>query len=38
MIRKFDYRFITLEDIDNNNHLIFICDGDSKTVFVEREE
>lgn len=38
MIRKFDYEAITLEDIDINNHLIFICDGDSKTVFVEREE
>lgn len=37
MIRKFDYRFITLEDIDINNHLIFICDGDDQKVILEKE-
>lgn len=38
MQRKFDYKTITIEDIENNPHLIFICDGDCKRVIVEREE
>lgn len=29
--------FITLQDIENNSHLIFICDGDNKKVIVESE-
>ena len=27
-----------IKDIENNPHLIFICDGDRKEVIVEREE
>ena len=37
MQRMFDYEEITIADIENNDHLIFICDGDSKKVIVERE-
>ena len=37
MKREFNYEEITIEDIENNNHLIFITDGDSKKVIVERE-
>ena len=37
MKRVFNYEEITIEDIENNNHLIFIPDGDSKKVIVERE-
>lgn len=37
MKRMFSYEEITIEDIENNNHLIFITDGDSKKVIVERE-
>ena len=33
----FDYEDITIEDIENNNHLIFVCDGDTEKVIVERE-
>lgn len=36
MKRKFDYEVITLQDIENNSHLIFICDGDKKVVKVEK--
>ena len=38
MKREFNYEIISLENIDNNKHLVFICDGDSKTVKIEREE
>jgi len=38
MIRNFNYETISLQDIENNSHLIFICDADSKKVKVEREE
>lgn len=38
MGRTFDYEDISIKDIDDNSHLIFICDGDSKEVIVEREE
>lgn len=38
MKREFNYEIIRLEDIENNKHLVFICDGDSKTVKIEREE
>ena len=37
MKRMFNYEEITIEDIENNNHLIFITDGDGKKVIVERE-
>ena len=38
MKREFNYGIITLQDIENNPHLIFICDGNYKRVIVEREE
>lgn len=38
MERTFNYEDISIKDIDNNSHLIFICDGDKKEVLVEREE
>lgn len=37
MIRNFNYKDITLNDIENNKHLIFICDGDKVEVLVEKE-
>jgi hypothetical protein len=37
-MKTFDYKNISLKDIENNSHLIFICDGDKKEVKVEREE
>ena len=37
MKREFDYEDITIRDVKNNKHLIFICDGDSKKVIVESE-
>lgn len=36
--REFNYGIITLKDIENNSHLIFVCDGNYKRVIVEREE
>lgn len=38
MERSFEYDCITLNDIDNNDNLIFICDGDNKKVVVEPKE
>ena len=38
MKREFEYETITLQDIENNKHLIFICCGDSKKVMIERED
>jgi hypothetical protein len=37
-MRYFDYKYISIGDIENNSHLIFICDADKKIVLVEREE
>ena len=37
MERVFDYNTITINDIERNEHLIFICDGNYKRVIVERE-
>ena len=37
MKRMFDYEEITIADIENNDHLIFICDGDSKRITLEEE-
>lgn len=37
MKREFDYNCISLEDIDINDHLAFICDGDNKKIIVESE-
>ena len=30
MERTFNYEDISIKDIENNPHLIFICDGDRK--------
>lgn len=38
MKREFDYGVITLGDIENNENLIFVCNGDSKKVEVGRDE
>ena len=38
MKKEFDYGVITLNDIEKNSHLIFICNGDNKKVIVDREE
>lgn len=38
MTRSFDYKDISIGDIENNSHLIFVCCGDEKQVIVEREE
>lgn len=38
MKRDFSYSIISLADIENNSHLIFICDADNHRVLVEREE
>ena len=37
MKREFNYETITIQDIENNPHLIFICDADNKKVEVESE-
>lgn len=38
MERTFSYEDISIKNIEDNPHLIFICDGDKKEVIVEREE
>ena len=38
MKRAFSYDEISIKNIEDNSHLIFICDGDKKEVIVEREE
>lgn len=38
MERVFDYEVITLQNMERNEHLIFICDADSKKVTLDREE
>ena len=37
MGREFSYEIISIKNIEDNNHLIFICSGDDKKVIVERE-
>ena len=37
-MRGFSYEDITINDIENNKHLIFVCCGDTGMVKVEREE
>ena len=37
-MKKFDYKDISIGDIENNSHLTFICDGDKKEVLVERND
>lgn len=37
-MRKFDYKDISIGDIENNAHLNFVCDADKKVILVEREE
>lgn len=38
MKRDFSYETITINDIENNKHLIFVCSGDKFEILVEREE
>lgn len=38
MKREFKYEEITIEDIEMNGHLCFVCDGDNKTVTVVQNE
>lgn len=38
MKRIFNYECISIQDIENNPHLIFECDGDYKQVIVSKEE
>lgn len=38
MNRNFGYEYITFINIEDNSHLIFICDGDSKKVILDRED
>ncbi len=35
---EIDYAAVTLQHIEDNKHLTFVCDGDSKKVKVESEE
>jgi len=37
-MKTFNYEDITIEDIERNSHLNFICNADEKKVIVEREE
>lgn len=37
MKREFDYGTISIQEIESNQHLIFICDGDNKKVVIESE-
>lgn len=37
-MRKFNYDEITLKDIEDNEDKIFICDGDTKEIEIERNE
>ena len=37
-MKTFDYETITLQNIDDNPHLNFVCDGDSRVVKIESEE
>ena len=37
MKREFNYEDIKIKNIEDNEHLIFICDGDNKKVIVESE-
>ena len=37
MKREFDYEEITIKNIEDNEHLIFICDGDKGKTTVESE-
>ncbi len=38
MKREFSYLTISIGDIEANKHLLFVCDGDTGMVKVEREE
>lgn len=37
MTREFNYEDITIRNIEDNEHFIFICDGDKKIVILESE-
>ena len=38
MRREFSYEIITLQNIEDNKHLIFICDCDNKKLEIESDE
>ena len=38
MRREFDYADIEIKNIEDNKHLIFICDGDDQKVIIESEK
>lgn len=38
MERTFNYEDISIKNIEDNHHFIFICNGDRKEVIVERVE
>ena len=37
MKMELDYKTITLQHIEDNKHLVFVCDGDKQKVKVESE-
>lgn len=37
-MKIFDYETITIQNIEDNKHLDFVCDGDNKKVRIESEE
>ena len=37
MTREFNYEDITIRNIEDNEHFIFICDGDKEIVILESE-
>ena len=35
---KMDYAAITFQHIEDNKHLVFVCDGDKKEIEIESEK
>lgn len=35
---KFKYDAITIKDIENNSHFVFVCDADNKEVIVDKNK
>ena len=38
MEREFNYKNITIADVEANKHLIFVCDADSGKAIVENKD
>ena len=34
---EFDYKSMTLEEIESYQHFIFVCDGDNKKIIVKEK-